>query len=116
MVGSHLLYQIHRRLEEIRGSDGQNSTFGNVTMIAVGDLYQLPPVGKSFVFHHPNDSYAKLQDPLWYQFQLAKLTQIMRQKDDAEFAKLLNRVRTATCMILIYLNHVKYHLTWKIIR
>ena len=97
MVGSHLLYQIHRRLEEIKGSNSQDSTFGDITMIAVGDLYQLPPVGKTYVFDHPDDSYAKLQDPLWYQFQLAELTQIMRQKDDAVFAQLLNRVRTATC-------------------
>ena len=97
MVGSHLLYQIHRRLEEIKGSNSQESTFGDITMIAVGDLYQLPPVGKAYVFDHPDDSYAKLQDPLWYQFQLAELTQIMRQKDDAVFAQLLNRVRTATC-------------------
>ena len=97
MVGSHLLYHIHRRLEEIKGSDGQGSTFGDITMIAVGDLYQLPPVGKAYVFDHPADSYAKLQDPLWYQFQLAELTQIMRQKDDAMFAQLLNRVRTASC-------------------
>ena len=97
MVGSHLLYQIHRRLEEIKGSNSQDSTFGDVTIIAVGDLYQLPPVGKAYVFDHPDDSYAKLQDPLWYQFKLAELTQIMRQKDDAVFAQLLNRVRTATC-------------------
>ena len=32
-----------------------------------------------------------------FQFKLAELTQIMRQKDDAVFAQLLNRVRTATC-------------------
>ena len=99
MVGANLFYQIHRRLEEIKGcrSNASDSTFGDVTMIAVGDLYQLPPVAKAYVFEHPNDSYAKLQDPLWYQFKLAELNQIMRQKDDAEFAQLLNRVRTATC-------------------
>ena len=99
MVGANLFYQIHRRLEEIKGCryNAVDSTFGDVTMIAVGDLYQLPPVAKSYVFEHPNDSYAKLRDPLWYQFKLAELNQIMRQKDDAEFAQLLNRVRTATC-------------------
>ena len=99
MVGANLFYQIHRRLEEIKGcrSNASDSAFGDVTMIAVGDLYQLPPVAKAYVFEHPNDSYAKLQDPLWYQFKLAELNQILRQKDDAEFAQLLNRVRTATC-------------------
>ena len=100
MVGADTLYHIHRRLEEITGHTGhtgQNVTFGNVTIIAVGDLYQLPPVCRNFVFDHPNDSYAHLADPLWYEFKLAELTQVMRQKDDSKFAELLNRVRTATC-------------------
>ena len=97
MVGADILYHIHRRLEEITGYTGPDVTFGNVTVIAVGDLYQLPPVCRNFVFDHPNDSYAQLADPLWYQFQLAELSQIMRQKDDAKFAELLNHVRTATC-------------------
>ena len=97
MVGADILYHIHRRLEEITGCTGPDVTFGNVTVIAVGDLYQLPPVCRNFVFDHPNDSYAQLADPLWYQFQLAELTQVMRQKDDAKFAELLNHVRTATC-------------------
>ena len=97
MVGADTLYHIHRRLEEITGHTGQDVTFGNVTIIAVGDLYQLPPVCRNFVFDHPNDSYAHLADPLWYEFKLAELTQVMRQKDDTKFAELLNRVRTATC-------------------
>ena len=97
MVGADTLYHIHRRLEEITGYTGPNVTFGNVTVIAVGDLYQLPPVCRNFVFDHPNDSYAQLADPLWYEFKLAELTQVMRQKDDTKFAELLNRVRTATC-------------------
>ena len=97
MVGADILYHIHRRLEEITGCTGPDVTFGNVTVIAVGDLYQLPPVCRNFVFDHPNDIYAQLADPLWYQFHLAELTQVMRQKDDVKFAELLNHVRTATC-------------------
>ena len=51
----------------------------------------------SFVFEFPNDDYAALHDPLWYQFQFTELTQIMRQKDDKRFAELLNHVRTNSC-------------------
>ena len=97
MVSATMLYHIHRRLEEIKGSLSTKSIFGDVTIIAVGDLYQLRPVKQSFVFDFPDDDYAKLHDPLWYQFKFAELTEIMRQKDDKLFAELLNRVRTDSC-------------------
>ena len=97
MVSSTLLYYIHRRLQEIKGCQNNQSTFGDVTVIAVGDFYQLKPVKNSFVFELPNDGYAALHDPLWYQFKFTELTQIMRQKDDKRFAELLNRVRTNSC-------------------
>ena len=97
MVSSTLLYYIHRRLQEIKGCQNNQSTFGDVTVIAVGDFYQLKPVKNSFVFELPNDGYAALHDPLWYQFKFTELTQIMRQKDDKRFAELLNHVRTNSC-------------------
>ena len=96
-VSSTLLYYIHRRLQEIKGCQNNQSTFGDVTVIAVGDFYQLKPVKNSFVFELPNDGYAALHDPLWYQFKFTELTQIMRQKDDKRFAELLNRVRINSC-------------------
>ena len=52
---------------------------------------------QSFVFDLPDDDYAKLHDPLWYQFKFLELTEIMRQKNDRLFAELLNRVRTDSC-------------------
>ena len=55
MVSSTLLYYIHRRLQEIKGCQNNQSTFGDVTVIAVGDFYQLKPVKNSFVFEFPND-------------------------------------------------------------
>lgn len=40
MVGSDMLLNIHKRLCEVKGiSDG--TLFGNVRVLAVGDLYQL---------------------------------------------------------------------------
>lgn len=35
-------------------------TFGGVSILAVGDLYQLPPVGQAPIFSPVGDSYAQL--------------------------------------------------------
>ena len=97
MVGSDLLYQIHDRLDAIKGTTTDpNVVFGNISIIAVGDLFQLKPVKQPFVFENPSNALAQLC-PLWDRFQLTELTQVMRQKDDRSFAEILNRVRTADC-------------------
>ena len=44
MIGAQTLYKIHMHLQEIKGLRYSNTRFGNVTIIAVGDLYQLPPL------------------------------------------------------------------------
>ena len=72
MVACTVFHQIHRRMEEIKGTNSSNSLFGNVTVIAVGDLYQLPPVGGNFVFDLPKDPYARLHKSLWSTFLLAE--------------------------------------------
>jgi ATP-dependent exoDNAse (exonuclease V) alpha subunit len=90
MVGSDLLLQVHRRLQEIFQSD---LDFAGISMITFEDLYQLPPVCQKFVVQSPSDEYARLCMNLWDNFKLIELTEIMRQKDDADFAKNLNRVR-----------------------
>ena len=42
MVGANMLLEIHKRLQQIKGVS--DDTFGGVSILAVGDLYQLPPV------------------------------------------------------------------------
>ena len=41
MIGAQTLYKIHIHLQEIKGLHYSNTRFGNVTIIAVRDLYQL---------------------------------------------------------------------------
>ena len=98
MVGSDLLYHIHRRLQEISGASGPDSRFGNVSILAVGDLYQLQPVGQGHVFQLPSDPYARLHGSIWKEnFQLLELQQSMRQRGDVVFADLLMRLRKGQC-------------------
>ena len=98
MVGSNMLLEIHKRLQQIKGVS-TDVTFGGVSILAVGDLYQLPPVGQPWIFSAVNDSYAQLygSGSLWIdEFQMIELTEIMRQRGDLTFAEMLCRVRTGT--------------------
>ena len=98
MVGSNMLLEIHKRLQQIKGvSDDVTLIFGGVSILAVGELYQLPPVAQAPLFSTVGDCYAQLyrSGSLWIdEFQLHE---IMRQRDDTTFAQLLCRVRTDNC-------------------
>ncbi|XP_076836836.1 uncharacterized protein LOC143482374 [Brachyhypopomus gauderio] len=86
MVDHKLLAYIHGRLRQIKQC-GDYSAFGKVSIIAVGDFYQLSPVKGKPLYSEP------VGVNLWQNhFALAELTDIMRQKD-AAFAELLNRLR-----------------------
>lgn len=59
-----------------------------MSVLAFGDFYQLPPVKGKPLFI--NDCYFDLWND---SFKLVNLTEIMRQKEDKQFAELLNRCR-----------------------
>ncbi|XP_072563646.1 uncharacterized protein [Paramormyrops kingsleyae] len=86
MVDHKLLSYIHGRLRQIKQT-GDYSAFGNVSIVAVGDFYQLCPVkGKPLYTETKGVN-------LWQNhFASVELTDIMRQKD-LDFAQLLNRLR-----------------------
>ena len=71
--------------------------FAGKTIIAVGDLYQLPPCNERSVFSDYKEELLNLCHP-WKEFTMIQLTEIMRQKDDKEFVELLNRLRIGTCL------------------
>ena len=54
-----MLLEIHKRLQQIKGVSA-DVTFGGVSILAVGDLYQLPPVGQPLLFSTVSDCYAQL--------------------------------------------------------
>ena len=99
MVGSNMLLEIHKRLQQIRGVS-DDVVFGGVRILAVGDLYQLLPVCQAPVFSTVGDCYAQLygSGSLWVDnFQMLELTEVMRQRGDKAFSELLCRVRTDSC-------------------
>jgi hypothetical protein len=90
MVSVTQLSYIHGRLQQIKGASDR-AYFGNVSILAVGDFYQLPPISPPTPLCIPHVEILKdLWNPL---FQTVELTEIMRQRDDAIFANMLNRLR-----------------------
>ena len=91
MVGNAMLSFLYLRHQEIKGN---REPFGGVHIILVGDLFQLRPVGDGWIFMNHSSDYASLAPNLWQtHFTVFELTEIMRQKNDAPFAELLNRLR-----------------------
>ena len=87
MVDKKLLTYIHGRLRQIKQTR-DFTPFGNVSILAFGDFYQLPPVKGKPLF--TNDCCFDLWND---SFKLVTLDEIMRQKEDKQFAELLNRCR-----------------------
>ncbi|XP_062611086.1 uncharacterized protein LOC134272924 [Saccostrea cucullata] len=91
MVYKRLLYYVHERLVQIKKS---KEPFGGVSVIAVGDFYQLPPVKqrKDERLYKDNALYPV---DYWVDFfKVVDLTEIMRQREDIPFATALNSLRT----------------------
>ena len=94
MVSNMGLLHIHQRLKEIFATPS-SEVFAGISILALGDFYQLPPIQSATVFsNYKNDAF-NLCHP-WHVFKMTELKQIMRQKDDLAFTLLLNRVRTAS--------------------
>ena len=91
MVGNMTLSFIDTRLQQLTGS---KAAFGGLSVIAVGDLYQLKPVGDFLICLDLVEGASSLARNLWKElFTMYELVDIMRQKDDLAFAQLLNRLR-----------------------
>ena len=91
MVGNSMFSFIHQRLQEIMESQ---LPFGGISVLAVGDLFQLKPVFDGWIFENSAHNYGPFATNLWQDyFEVFPLTEIMRQKDDSEYAQLLNRLR-----------------------
>jgi len=95
MVGNKMFNIINLRLQEIMRN---KKHFGGVHVIAIGDLFQLKPMFDDWIFQDLKSTagheYGSLATNLWVEnFSIIELTEIMRQKDDINFANALNRLR-----------------------
>ena len=61
MVGSDTLLTIHRRLCDIMSN---TLLFGGISILAVGDLLQLPAVAQKPVFAEPSDEMSAIYGSL----------------------------------------------------
>lgn len=91
MVGNRMFSLINTRLQKIKGN---SQYFGGVSVLAIGDFFQLKPVFDGWIFDDQNKGITALAPNLWKElFTFHELTDIMRQKDDLPFSELLNRLR-----------------------
>ena len=92
MVGNSMFaIQLNNRLKDIKGC---KEDFGGVSIIAIGDLFQLEPVMDGYIFKDlKNLDYTVLAPSVWHKhFKMFELDEIMRQRDSKLFAELLNRL------------------------
>ena len=75
MVSNNLLFYVHKGLHEHFGSVMQEP-FARLAVIAVGDFFQLPPVGDR-PMHSPYKNTIRIFDPFWKRFRPFALTEVM---------------------------------------
>ena len=87
LVSTRMFQRVEQRLRDFKTP---SEVFGGASMIVFGELWQLPPVFGGFIFNAPpsayNDLLVKPSNPLWEMFRFFELTEIMRQREDFEFA------------------------------
>ena len=80
----------------LKGLKGSNKYFGCVSIITIGDLFQLKPVMDGYIFNEVESlsSYNILAPNLWKRsFRMFEHDEIMRQRESKECAEILNRFR-----------------------
>ena len=91
MVGNQTLSFKDTRLQQLTGT---KAVYCGLSVIAVGDLYRLKPVGDKLICLDLEKGASSLARNLWKElFKMYELVDIMRQKDYLDFAHLLNRLR-----------------------
>ena len=93
MVGFKQLQSMNQTMCALKGTTDGN--WGDICVLAVGNLYQLPPVGQCPIYMFPQ-IVCILNDIApngWEKMQLHELTQSMRQKD-MKFINCLNKICT----------------------
>ena len=94
MVSNRMLKYIHECLKQIFTAP-DSLLFAKISMIGVGDFYQLPPIKAKPIFSPYKNDCFNICHP-WRRFQMIELDQIMRQQGDDHFTKRSNRIRVGS--------------------
>ena len=62
IVSTDTLLTLHRRLVDLKGC---KELFGGISILAVEDLLQLPPVASKPVFANPTDKLSAIYGSIW---------------------------------------------------
>ncbi|KAG2192542.1 hypothetical protein INT47_011655 [Mucor saturninus] len=110
MISSRQFLWIDKQLRDIFRND---KPFGGLHMLVFGDFLQLPPVHDSAIHSgFPKNPTKHLRvTELWHSFHIHRLTQIMRQRDDAKFALALNNMARVPAHAIDRGNLVRLHPT-----
>ena len=93
MVGFKQFQSMNQTMCTLEGT--ADSNWGDICILAIGNLYQLPPIGQCQIYMSPQIVHT-LDDIApngWEKVQLHELTQSIRQKD-MKFIKCLNKIHT----------------------
>ena len=72
---------------------GSARSFGGLSVIFVGDLFQSQPVCDKYIFENGRNDYSPLANNLWEENVIMfELNTIMRQDNGGQFAQSLNRL------------------------
>jgi hypothetical protein len=91
MVSVRQFYQIDQRLRQIFSNQ---QPFGGRSLLVVGHLRQLPPIGGRYIFQTPSHLPMGnlVGNHLWDGFKIFELDEIMRQRGEYQFCKALNNM------------------------
>jgi hypothetical protein len=92
MISAEMFYIVHMRFCQLFGND---SWFGGLHGLVVGDLFQIKPIGGGWVFMKPNQNIAGSGAAFfdaWCKFKMYELTEVLRSSD-IEWIECLNRLR-----------------------
>lgn len=92
MVSSEMMTLMDQAMQAAKGN---KRAFGGITVVAVGDFFQLPPVLMASDMKRSNGKKWAFQSSSWSSFKNVELTECVRQ-GDAEFCMRLNRIRNGT--------------------
>ena len=93
MVGFKQVQSMNQTMHTLKGTTDGNR--GGICKLAVGNLYQLSPVGQCPIYMSPQTVHTvnDIAPNGWEKMQLHELTESMRQKD-MKFVNCLNKIYT----------------------